>query len=57
VNEVFSPTSTEMEWARGIMAATEAATSEGRGAFSKDGEMVDAAIVKRARGILERANP
>jgi citrate lyase beta subunit len=55
VNEVFSPTSTEIAWARAIVSATETAASQGRGAFQQDGQMVDEAIVKRARAILANA--
>ena len=54
VNEVFSPTSDEIAWARGIVASAEA-ESGGRGAYTRDGQMVDEAIVKRARAILRDA--
>jgi citrate lyase beta subunit len=53
VNEVFSPTAAEIAWAREIMATAEQATSAGRGAYAKDGEMVDEAIIRRARAILD----
>ena len=53
VNEVFSPTAAEIEWARDIVATAEHATSTGRGAYAKDGEMVDEAIIRRARAILD----
>jgi citrate lyase beta subunit len=52
VNEVFSPTANELAWARGIIASAAEAEGGGRGAYTRDGEMVDEAIVKRARGIL-----
>ena len=52
VNEVFSPTANELAWARGIIASAAAPEGGGRGAYTRDGEMVDEAIVKRARGIL-----
>lgn len=55
VNEVFSPTADELDWARSIVASSAEAESGGRGAYSRDGEMVDEAIVKRARAILQDA--
>ena len=56
VNEVFSPTDDEIAWARSIAASAERATAEGRGAYARDGEMVDEAIIRRARAILEQAS-
>jgi citrate lyase beta subunit len=56
INDVFSPTADELAWARGIVASSAEAESVGRGAYTRDGEMVDEAIVKRARAIL-RAQP
>lgn len=53
VNEVFSPTAEEISWARGILADADAAANHGRGAFARQGEMVDEAILRRARTILE----
>jgi citrate lyase subunit beta/citryl-CoA lyase len=52
VNEVFSPTADELAWAREIMASNQQAASQGRGAYAKEGAMVDEAIVRRARAIL-----
>src|SRR5438309_5336245 len=57
VNEVFSPTSDEIAWARGIVASSAEAESGGRGAYTRDGEMVDEAVVKRARAILRHTQP
>lgn len=56
VNQVFSPTPEEIAWARSILAAAGDAASSGKGAFARDGEMVDEAIVRRARTILAAAN-
>ena len=53
VNEVFSPTADEVAWARDIVASAEQSSRDGRGAYAKDGAMVDEAIVRRARAILE----
>jgi len=57
VNEVFSPTADEIAWAQGIVASSADAESGGRGAYTRDGQMVDAAIVKRARAILREIEP
>ncbi len=57
VNEVFSPTPDEIAWAQGIVASSAEAASGGRGAYTRDGEMVDEAIVKRARAILRDTQP
>ncbi len=57
VNEVFSPTADEIAWAQVIVASSAEAESAGRGAYARDGEMVDEAIVKRARAILRDAQP
>jgi citrate lyase beta subunit len=56
VNEVFSPTPAEIAWARGVVGSSAEAESGGRGAYARDGEMVDEAIVKRARAILRDAD-
>jgi citrate lyase beta subunit len=53
VNHVFSPTADEVAWARDIVASAEQSSRNGRGAYTKDGAMVDEAIVRRARAILE----
>jgi citrate lyase beta subunit len=55
VNEVFSPTEKEVEWAERVMAAYEEASAAGTGAISVDGQMVDAASIKMARNTLELA--
>ncbi len=57
VNEVFSPTADEIAWAQSIVASAAEADSAGRGAYARDGEMVDEAIVKRARAVLRDAQP
>jgi citrate lyase beta subunit len=54
-NEVFSPTAEELAWAHGILASAGQAASTGRGAYTHDGQMVDEAIVKRARAIVRNA--
>src|SRR5215218_9216277 len=53
VNEIFSPTEREVEWARKVVKAYEEASAAGRGAISVDGQMVDAASIKMARNTLD----
>jgi citrate lyase beta subunit len=53
VNEVFSPTDKEVEWAEKVMAAYEEANAAGSGSVSVDGQMVDAASIKLARNTLD----
>src|SRR5437667_6138308 len=55
VNQVFSPTADEVTWARGIVASAAEAEAAGRGAYTHDGQMVDEAVVRRARRILNSA--
>jgi citrate lyase subunit beta/citryl-CoA lyase len=55
VNDVFSPTEEEVEWARKVVQAYEEANAAGRGAISVDGQMIDAASVKMARNTLDLA--
>jgi citrate lyase subunit beta/citryl-CoA lyase len=56
VNEVFSPTPNEIAWARGILDSADEATAQGRAAYAKDGAMVDEAIIRRARSVLEQVS-
>ena len=52
VEEVFRPTDAEVEYARRVVEAFEAAEAEGAGAVAVDGQMVDLPVVERARRIL-----
>lgn len=54
LNRGFSPAATEIEHARRLIAAAEAAAKDGIGAFTFEGEFVDAPVVARARAMLER---
>jgi citrate lyase subunit beta/citryl-CoA lyase len=54
LNEAFTPSKDEVELARRIVDGAVAAEREGRGAFSLDGKMVDAPIVRRAEKLLSR---
>jgi citrate lyase beta subunit len=55
VNRVFSPSEQEVTQARRLVEAYETGTEEGRGAIAIDGEMVDLAVVDRARQVLAEA--
>ncbi len=54
VNEVFSPTESEIEWAKRVVEAYEEASAAGKGALTVDGQMIDAASIKLARNTLDR---
>ncbi len=55
INAVFSPTPEEIDYAREVMEAIEAARAQGRGVIALHGKMVDAPIVSRAQRVLEAA--
>jgi citrate lyase beta subunit len=55
VNEVFSPTEREIEWAKKVVEAYEEANAAGSGAISVDGQMIDAASIKLAQNTLDLA--
>lgn len=55
INEAFTPTAEQIEWAKRVMTAQKQAQAEGRGVFSVDGEMIDAPLITQAETILERA--
>ncbi len=53
---VFSPSPEEIAWASELVARFDAELSNGRGAYRDDeGNMTDAATVRRARNVLARA--
>jgi len=52
VNEVFSPSSTEIFEARRIIKKSEETS---KGAFSLDGKMIDLPIIEKAKKVLEKA--
>jgi malyl-CoA/(S)-citramalyl-CoA lyase len=54
-NEVFTPTAAEIDRARRIVAAMEAAAREGRGAVSLDGRLIDLASIRMAQSLLDKA--
>ena len=55
INEAFAPTAEEVEEARRIVSAYEAARAKGHGATSLDGRMIDTPIVKQAQNVLALA--
>jgi citrate lyase beta subunit len=55
VNEVFSPRPEELRWAESVLAAYADGVREGRGAVSLAGEMIDVAVVERARRLIAHA--
>lgn len=56
INETFSPSKAEIEHARRVVAAFEAAETAGRGSTSLDGKVIDVPVVNRARAVLELAD-
>ena len=54
-NEVFRPTDDEIAHARRVVAAADEADARGLGAYTVDGQMVDAPFVQRARTVLATA--
>ncbi len=55
VNEVFTPTDAEVDWARAVVQAYREAERRGHGAASIGGTMIDAASLRMAEGLLARA--
>lgn len=52
INQVFSPTAEEIEYAHEVLEAIKAAEGQGKGAISLYGKMIDKPIVIRARQVL-----
>ena len=55
VNEAFSPTQKEVDYAREVLAAIRQAKEQGRGAISLYGKMIDKPIVARAEQTIAMA--
>ena len=55
INETFSPSTKEIEYARRVVQAFEEAERSGRGSTSLEGKVIDVPVVKRARALLELA--
>jgi citrate lyase subunit beta/citryl-CoA lyase len=55
INEVFSPSEKDINYAYEVMDAIRTAKAQGRGAIALHGKMIDAPIVERARQTIEAA--
>ncbi|MCX8024364.1 MAG: CoA ester lyase [Thermanaerothrix sp.] len=55
VQLAFTPSPEDITWARELLAAFEAHQAQGKGAFAWHGQMVDRPVIRRAEGILARA--
>ena len=54
VNAIFSPTGSELDWARKVIDAYEPALEKGRGAILLDGSLVDMVHFRRAKDIIKK---
>ena len=54
LNEEFRPSPNEVDHARRVLAAYDKALSDGVGAVTVDGKMIDVPVVERARLLVER---
>lgn len=57
VNEIFSPTDEEIDYAKALIAEFEDAVAGGRGSISFRGQLVDRPIYERARATLRLGKP
>ena len=55
VNEVFTPSATELAWAARVVETFAAAERQGLAAVALDGQMLDYPVVEKARRLLARA--
>lgn len=55
VQDAFTPSTEEVEWAREVVRVMDESTRDGLGAVQWRGQMLDEAVVVRARRLLERA--
>ncbi len=54
-NEVFTPPEAEVDRARRILVAMDEAAKEGRGAVALDGRLIDAASIRQAQVMVDKA--
>jgi citrate lyase subunit beta/citryl-CoA lyase len=54
VNEEYTPTAEEVEYARKVIALDKEAAASGRGSFALDGKMIDIPIIVRAQKLIRR---
>ncbi len=55
-NEVFTPSDKEVDRARRILEAMKQAATKGKGAVSLDGRLIDAASIRQAQVLVDKAN-
>lgn len=55
VQEAFAPSKQELDWAVRITTADRKANQQGRGAWTLDGQMIDAPVVGKAKRIVDKA--
>jgi malyl-CoA/(S)-citramalyl-CoA lyase len=55
-NTLFSPSEEQVAYAKRVIAAMEEAKSEGRGAVSVDGRMIDLASIRQADVLVRKAD-
>mgnify|MGYP001799489980 FL=1 len=56
LNDVFSPSEAELDWAKRVVDAADTASKNGQGIFKVDGQMIDLPLVTRAKMLLSRAS-
>ncbi|KAI5366440.1 Putative hpcH/HpaI aldolase/citrate lyase domain, citrate lyase beta subunit [Septoria linicola] len=56
VQEVYSPSEKEAEWAVRVVVCDRKASEQGRGAWTLDGKMIDAPVSGKARAIVAKAD-
>ncbi|CAK4032741.1 Citrate lyase subunit beta, mitochondrial [Lecanosticta acicola] len=55
VQEVYSPSEKEAEWAVRIVICDKKADEQGRGAWTMDGKMIDVPVVGKAKAVVAKA--
>jgi citrate lyase subunit beta/citryl-CoA lyase len=55
-NQVFSPSQEEVDYARKVDAAYAEAQANGLGAVAVDGKMIDVAVVRSLRNVIQKAD-
>lgn len=55
VQEAYTPTIHEIEYAKRIIESFETSQREGKGAYALDGKMIDMPLLKNAQKVLDRA--
>jgi citrate lyase subunit beta/citryl-CoA lyase len=54
VNEEYTPSSDEVDYARKVVRMDKEAAASGRGSWSLDGKMIDIPVVVRAQKLIKR---